>query len=86
MRAVRARLPSNCSIVAAICAGDSERFFEVSRAEADARKLCGMPPIYMMLRYIAGSSGEALGYDQCLADARGESFVSIAGALMYDGA
>ena len=70
----------------AICAGDSERFFEVSRAEADARKLCGMPPIYMMLRHLAGSCGEALGYDQCLADARGGSFVSIAGALIYDGA
>ena len=70
----------------AICAGEGERFFEVSRAEADARKLCGMPPIYMMLRYLGGSCGEALGYDQCLADARGGSFVSIAGALMYDGA
>ena len=70
----------------AICACDSERFFEVSRAEADSRKLCGMPPIYMMLRYLAGSCGEALGYDQCPADARGASFVSIAGALIYDGA
>ena len=69
----------------AICACDSERFFEVSRAEADARKLCGMPPIYMMLRYLAGSRGEALGYDQCMADARGGSFVSIAGALIYGG-
>ena len=69
----------------AICACDSERFFEVSRAEADARKLCGMPPIYMMLRYLAGSRGEELGYDQCMADARGGSFVSIAGALIYGG-
>ena len=69
----------------AVCAGDAEEFFDLSRVEADARKVCGLPPIYMMLKCLPGARGEWLGYDQCIADAAGVSFVSIAGALMYDG-
>ena len=68
----------------AVCAGDAEGFFDLSRAEADARKICGLPPIYMMLKCLPGALGEWMGYDQCIADAAEGSFVSIAGALMYD--
>ena len=68
----------------AVCAGDAEGFFDLSRVEADARKVCGLPPIYMMLKCLPGARGEWLGYDQCVADSAGVSFVSIAGALMYE--
>lgn len=82
----RARLEAqDRELLEAVCAGDAEGFFDLSLAEADARKVCGLPPIYMMLKCLPGARGEWLGYDQCVADAAGGSFVSIAGALMYDG-
>ena len=72
-----------------ILESDAEAFLELSRRELDSRKLCGLPPIYMMLRYLersgrSGVWGEAMGYDQCPADEWGGSLVSIIGVLLYD--
>ena len=69
--------------ISAICAGDAGRFLEISRSETDKRKICGLPPIYIMLRLLAGATGIHMGYDQCPADASNGSIVSIAGALLY---
>lgn len=69
--------------VSAICSGDANRFLEISRNESDRRKICGLPPIYLMLRLLEGSRGFHMGYDQCPADATNGSIVSIAGALLY---
>ena len=70
--------------IEAICQGDAARFFGLSKDEGDSRKVCGLPPIYLMLRYLGHVRGESLGYDQCLADAQGGSFVSIVGTLLYE--
>ena len=70
--------------IQAICDGDPNAFFEISRAEGDARKVCGLPPVYMALRLLDGVRGESLGYTQCPADANGGSLVSIAGVLLYE--
>ena len=67
----------------AIRSGDSRGFLDVSVAEADARKVCGLSPIYFMLSLLEGASGVYMGYDQCPADHNGGSVVSIAGALLY---
>ena len=82
------RLDDEASIET-ICEGDAEAFFDLSRQERDGRNLCGLPPIYMMLRYLerAGMNvvhGDAVGYDQRPADERGGSLVSIVGVLLYD--
>ena len=69
--------------ISAICAGDSKRFLEISRNESDRRKICGLPPIFLMLRLLEGATGIHMGYDQCPADATNGSIVSIAGALLY---
>lgn len=69
--------------ISAICEGDSKRFLEISRSESDRRKICGLPPIYLMLRLLEGANGVHMGYDQCPADASNGSIVSIAGALLY---
>ena len=68
----------------AICAGDAGAFFGKSRQESDARRLCGLPPIYLALRYLDGTLGESMGYAQCDADVMGGSVVSIAGVLLYE--
>ena len=77
--------------IQAVIDGDAAAFFAISERERDQRKLCGLPPIYMMLRFLelAGGGpvrGEAMGYDQCPADAEGGSLVSIVGALLYNDA
>jgi AmmeMemoRadiSam system protein B len=70
--------------IEALLRGDASRFFEISREEADARKLCGLPPTYLMLRLLEGATGDSFGYDQCPADEENGSAVSIVGALLYD--
>ena len=70
--------------IAAICRGDAAGFFDISQGERDSRRLCGMPPIYLLLRYLQGVQGEAVGYEQCPADADGGSLVSIVGMLLYE--
>ena len=69
--------------ISAICSGDSSRFLEISRNESDRRKICGLPPIYLMLKLLDGALGIHMGYDQCPADPTNGSVVSIAGALLY---
>ena len=70
-----------------ILAGDADGFLERSRRERDSRRICGLSPIYLMLKYLEGKRlrGEAMGYDQCAADAEGGSVVSIAGVALYGG-
>ena len=70
--------------IAAIDAGDARGFLDISRAERDARKICGISPIYIALRLLAGSKGESLGYDQCPADSNGGSLVSIVGSILWE--
>lgn len=74
--------------IAAICDGDAELFFQISKAENDKRRLCGMAPIYLMMKTIERAYGQkakgfSMGYDQCPADINGGSLVTITGALLY---
>ncbi|MEG3594234.1 MAG: AmmeMemoRadiSam system protein B [Chloroflexota bacterium] len=74
--------------IAAICEGDADLFLQISRLEADKRRICGLSPIYMMLKTIERAykkkpKGFSMGYDQCPADVKGGSLVSITGALLY---
>jgi len=74
--------------IAAICEGDADLFLQISRLEEDKRRICGLSPIYMMLKtieraYNKKSKGFSMGYDQCPADVKGGSLVSITGALLY---
>jgi AmmeMemoRadiSam system protein B len=69
--------------IEAILAADPAGFRDVSREEDDDRRLCGLPPIYLMLRLLQGARGQSFGYDQCPADDQNGSVVSIVGALLY---
>jgi AmmeMemoRadiSam system protein B len=68
-------------LMAAICTGDAEAFFQGVKEEQDRRRICGLPPIYLTLRYLDGAKGEVSGYMQCPADQRGTSLVSICGIV-----
>ena len=80
----KARLSTeDSSSLEAIDSGDADAFLNVSRSEFDRRRICGLPPIYLMLRLIEGASGVSMAYSQCPADAANTSVVSIAGTLLY---
>lgn len=70
------------ALLQAICSGRAEEFFRLPRAERDCRRICGLPPIYLMLRFLGASTGQVVAYDQCPADATFGSLVSVAGALL----
>ena len=81
----KARLASkDTESIQAISDGDAEAFLNLSRAESDARRICGLSPIYMTLKLAGATHGESLGYAQCPADAANGSWVSIVGALLYN--
>ena len=63
-------------------AGDAEGFYQQLREERNARNVCGLPPIYVMLRLLGDARGILLDYAQCTADAQNGSFVSICGMLV----
>ncbi len=66
----------------AVCAGDAEGFFQMLKAERDRRNVCGLAPIYLMLRALGEARGEQVGYDRCPADDAGTSVVSVAGVVL----
>ena len=81
----RARLEGkDAETIAAICDGDANALLALSSSEADARRICGLPPIYMALRLLGEARGQSVGYAQCPADLGGDSLVSITGVLLYD--
>ena len=69
--------------IKAIDAIDSSTFLDISRKESDQRKICGIPPIYIALKLLAGSQGESMGYKQCPADNKNTSYVSIVGSIFH---
>lgn len=77
----RAKLADG-QLLAALSTGSAEAFLEPISAERDARRICGVSPIYLTLRLLEQSSGVVTSYDQCPADAAFGSLVSIAGVLL----
>jgi AmmeMemoRadiSam system protein B len=49
-------------MLAAVEAGDSEALFRAVARDGDRRRICGLPPIYAMLRILAGTQGRLLRY------------------------
>jgi len=79
----RARLKvADEELMASICAGDEGAVFQQVKREQDRRRICGLPPIYMALRFLGKTEGVVTGYAQCPADQQGRSFVSICGILL----
>jgi len=64
-----------------VARGDAEGFLEEMRQEGDARRYCGLTPIYLALRLLGPVEGVLTGYAQCPADEEGGSVVSVAGMV-----
>jgi AmmeMemoRadiSam system protein B len=74
---------ADAALLAAACTGSPSAFLQPLLAEQDARRICGLPPLYLALRYLAGARGAVTSYRQCPADAGFGSLVSIAGVLLH---
>lgn len=59
---------------------DAQSFFDIIKGERDARRICGLTPIYCLLRFMEGCTAEIVGYDQWT---DGNSSVSFAGAVFF---
>ncbi len=68
-------------LMEALSTGDAEGMFRQVKREGDRWKVCGLAPIYLALRLLGNTTGRLTGYEQCLADQQGTSFVSICGML-----
>ncbi|MGQ9489794.1 MAG: AmmeMemoRadiSam system protein B [Anaerolineae bacterium] len=69
------------ALLAHVNRGDATGFFEALRQVEDRNNVCGLPPIYLALRYLAPTTGCAVAYDQCPADENSTSWVSVAGVV-----
>ena len=56
---------------------DADGFFDFVRREEDRRKICGLPPIYMLLKVMNARQGKLLNYQQSV-EPNGSSVVSFA--------
>ena len=75
----RRLVESDRRIAAAIAQGSADALLAELVACRDESRICGLPPIYLALRYLGTSRGELSGYAHCPADPQGQSFVSVAG-------
>jgi AmmeMemoRadiSam system protein B len=71
---------ADSTMLETICRGDAEGFLDLLTAERDRRKVCGLPPIYLMLKILGNVAGEKIAYSIC--PAPGESVVSVTGVLL----
>jgi len=62
--------------------GDAEGFFEYIRRENDQRNICGLPPIYTLLRLLDNVEGKLLNYSQWR-DPDGNGAVTFASLAFY---
>jgi AmmeMemoRadiSam system protein B len=63
-------------------AGDAEAFFSAVARDGDRRRVCGLPPIYTLLRLLPGARGRLLRYSQW-PDPQGT--VTFAAVALYRG-
>ncbi|HXG42680.1 MAG TPA: AmmeMemoRadiSam system protein B [Dehalococcoidia bacterium] len=74
---------ADARLLSAIEAADADAFLSEVAAEGDRFRICGLSPIYLALKLLAGGRGLSMGYDQCPADPEGGSLVSVVGAVVW---
>lgn len=62
--------------------GDYGGFYSIGAVQNDSNHICGLSPIYTLIRILDGSEGRVLAYDQWLDD-NGQGLVSFAGLVFY---
>jgi AmmeMemoRadiSam system protein B len=63
-----------------VCQGDAEGFYRQVMRDDDARRICGLSPIYYLLSLVGPAAGRLLTYDQWV-DPAGQGSVTYAGVI-----
>jgi MEMO1 family protein len=76
----------DAALLETVAAGDATALLTLLRDEQDRWRVCGLPPTYWAMRLLERLNrrrvaGRITRYDQCAADERFDSLVSIAGAV-----
>jgi AmmeMemoRadiSam system protein B len=71
---------SDAEMLELICRGEAEGFYQQVMANGDARRVCGLAPIYYLLSLIGPSEGRLLKYTQWV-DPQGHGSVTFAGVI-----
>jgi hypothetical protein len=70
------------NLIAAMRRGSASDFFDLIRSARDRNNVCGVTPIYLMLRLLGDDvRGELHGYASCPADAEDASAVTVCGMV-----
>ena len=78
-RAQLARVRSEDStLLAPVSAGDAEGFFQEALRQKDRNRICGLSPIYSLLRLLPGAGGTMLHYEQWPDPDGAVTFASVA--------
>jgi len=64
-----------------LAAGSAVGFFAAIRRVEDRNNVCGASPFYLALRLLGEVEGQVVAYDQCPADQRNTSLVSVCGMV-----
>ena len=64
-----------------LAAGSAAGFFAAIRRVEDRNNVCGVSPFYLALRLLGDVEGQVVAYDQCPADQRHTSLVSVCGMV-----
>jgi len=72
---------SDAELLDIVASGNADGFFAALRSAGDRNNVCGLPPIYLALRFLGDARGETIAYDQCRADEADTSWVSVAGTV-----
>lgn len=80
--AARTRLrAADDTLIAQMCQGSADGFFEAIRQVRDRNNVCGVAPIYLTMRLLDAARGECTGYATCPADEHDTSVVTVGGVL-----
>jgi MEMO1 family protein len=71
-------------LIASMCRGDAEGFYNSIQHVKDANNVCGVSPIYLTLRLLSPKRGENHGYSVCPADNQQTSVVTICGITFHN--
>jgi hypothetical protein len=62
--------------------GDAQGFLDYIRNEGDKRRICGLPPIYAVLKVLEPVRGKLIDYGQWQ-DPQGYGSVSFCGMILF---
>jgi hypothetical protein len=62
-------------------AGNAEGFYSVVQSTRDRNNVCGLSPVYLMLKLLGDARGDTIGYAMCPADEQETSVVTVSGVV-----